>query len=812
MPTSLIIHGHFYQPPRENPWTEAVDPEPSAAPFHDWNERIYRECYRANENARILRTDGVVEAIVSNYHYLSFNLGPTLLSWMQTQHPHGYAAILKADAESCDLHAGHGNAIAQAYNHAILPLCNPRDQVTQIRWGLADFRHRYGRDAESLWLAETAVNHDVLDRLVEHGLKYLILAPRQCQRVRPLGSGPADWKDVGDGSVDPGVAYRYEHRDGSGRGLALFFYDGPIAQAIAFENALADSQRFIALFKRAEGGEGRVVHVATDGESYGHHSQWGDRVLAYALRREAVEQGFEVTNYGAYLAAHPPRLQADIKAGPDGEGTAWSCAHGVGRWIRDCGCHTGGQEGWNQAWRGPLRQALDIVRDGLAAEFERAAHGLLRDPWAARDAFVQVVLDPSPISKKVFFAEHANRPLTPEEEVRVLSLLDMQRQCLLMYTSCGWFFNELSGIETVQILRYAARALDYAAELGLRSHREAFLAKLKEARSNLPEHGDGAAIFHKLVEPARVTVERLCAHLGLTALAEGALERSVGGWDCGLDLFKRVRLGSLGLASGHLGVRSRITDRAYEAGFVAVHFGGMDFLCSVKPWAGSATHEAEVARVEEAFMRGLVPGILTALRTEFGGLELGLDGVLPDGRARVSRAVFGDLLRQVSEQTSRIYQENRHRLDLFQAAGFPLPPELRAAAEYTLSAQLQAEIAAQRESRDPRAYEKAINLAHEAASLGYRLDTGESQKLFSDMVTDAVRRAVERPDPEALKAAVGLLRLTRELGIRVNLDTAQELACRATGLNHPPEQLAELAGLLWLDPALLRPAAPTQEP
>jgi alpha-amylase/alpha-mannosidase (GH57 family) len=803
MPTSLIIHGHFYQPPRENPWTESVDPEPSAAPYHDWNERIYRECYRANDNARIMRGDGVVEAIVSNYHDLSFNLGPTLLSWMQARHPHGYQRILQADHESRELHAGHGNAIAQAYNHAILPLCNPRDQLTQIRWGLADFHHRYGRQAESLWLAETAVNHDVLDRLVEHGLKYLILAPRQCQRVRPLGGGEGDWRDVGDGSVDPGVAYRYQHRDGSGRGMALFFYDGPIAQAIAFENALADSQRFIGLFKRAQGGPDRAVHVATDGESYGHHSQWGDRVLAYALRREAVAQGFEVSNYGAFLAAHPPLWQADIKAGPDGEGTAWSCAHGVGRWIRDCGCHTGGEEGWTQAWRGPLRSALDIVRDGLAAEFERAAHGLLKDPWAARDAFISVVLDPSPTVKQLFLAQHASRALSEAEQVRAFSLLDMQRQCLLMYTSCGWFFNELSGIETVQILRYAARALDYAVELGLRSPREAFLAKLKQAKSNLAEHGDGLAIFQRLVEPARVSVERLCAHLGLTALAEGALEGTVGGWDCGLEAFKRLRLGSLALASGHLTVRSRITGRAYQAGFAALHFGGMDFLCSVKPWSGADVHDAEVERVEEAFMRGLVPGILTALRTDFGGIEVGLDQVLPDGRERVSRAVFGDLLRKVSEQTSRIYEENRHRLDLFQAAGFPLPVELRAAAEYTLSRQLQAEIAAQRESRDPRAYEKAINLAREAAMLGYRLDTGESQKLFSDMVTDAVRRAVERADADGLKAAVGLLRLTREMGIRVSLETAQELACRAKDVNHPSDQLIELAGLLWLDPALL---------
>ncbi|HXC65015.1 MAG TPA: DUF3536 domain-containing protein, partial [bacterium] len=338
-------------------------------------------------------------------------------------------------------------------------------------------------------------------------------------------------------------------------------------------------------------------------------------------------QDYLITNYGEYLDRCPPVWEAEIKSGPDGEGTAWSCAHGVGRWIRDCGCHTGGQEGWNQAWRGPLRDALDFVRDTLAPEFERAAGALLKEPWAARDAFIDVVLDPGEAARARFFQAHAQRPLTDEEQVRALSLLDMQRQCLLMYTSCGWFFSDLSGIETLQVLRYAARALDYASELGLRSPREGFLSRLRQGRSNLASHGDGVAIFHRLVEPARVSVERLAAHLGLTALAEGEVEASLGGWDCGLEDFQRMHLGDLSLASGHLKLRLRVTGRRYEASFLSIHFGGMDFLCSVKPWAGSELHTAEVAKVGAAFERGLVPGILTALRTEFGGLEVVLDQV-----------------------------------------------------------------------------------------------------------------------------------------------------------------------------------------
>jgi hypothetical protein len=800
--TELVIHGHFYQPPRENPWTEAVDPEPSATPFHDWNERIYRECYRANDNARIIRPDGMVEAIVSNYHYLSFNLGPTLLSWMQAEHPHGYQGILTADAESADLHGGHGNAIAQAYNHMILPLANARDIQTQIRWGIADFRARFKREPAALWLAETAVNHAVLEQLIEHDLKYLILAPRQCQRVRPLGGKDSDWKDVGDGSVDPGLAYRYLHRDGSGRGIALFFYDGPIAQAIAFEDALRSSQAFAGLFTRAHGGAGRLVHVATDGESYGHHSKWGDRVLAYALRHEAGKLGFKVTNYAAYLDKHPPVMEADIKAGPDGEGTAWSCAHGVGRWIRDCGCETGGKPGWNQAWRGPLRRALDILRDGLAPAFEKAAAELLKDPWAARDAFIDVVLDPEG-AKPRFFEAHAKRALTAEEQVRALSLLDLQRQCLLMYTSCGWFFNDLSGIETLQVLKYAARAMDYAAELRLPDLRLPFLQELSKAHSNVPEHGDGGRIFTHLVEPNRVTMERLSAHFAITALADGAGSGRLGGWSWVVQDFEQMRLGGMRLASGHLSLLSAVTGRAFDAAFVAIHFGGMDFVAAVKPWPGTASHTAAVAKVEAAFLRGLVPGIISSLRADFGGAEYGLDQVLPDGRERLGREVFQDLLEQVAEQSSRVYEDNRSRLDLFQAAGFPLPPELRAAAEYSLSRQFEAEIKAQGESQDPRAYAKALELAQRASELGYKLDTRVSQRIFGEMITRAVSQALGSPDSTGLRQAIELLRLTRELGIRPDLERAQELACRARDVMHAPEQLAELAELLWLDPALL---------
>ncbi len=801
MPTDLVVHGHFYQPPRENPWTEDVDPEPSAAPFHDWNERIYRECYRANDNARIMDPGGVVEDIVSNYRLMSFNMGPTLLAWMERRHPLGYQRILAADKASVE-ERGHGNAIAQAYNHAILPLCSPRDRRTQIRWGIEDFRHRFGREPEALWLPETAVDRDTLDALIEAGMRYAILAPRQCARVRPLEGG--EWRDVSDGSVDPGEAYWYRHRDGSARGIALFFYDGAVSQAIAFEGALARSQDLVARFEGR--GAAGLVHVATDGESYGHHSRWGDRVLAYALLTEAPARGFRVTNYGAHLESHPPRFEADIHLGEDGLGSSWSCVHGVGRWMRDCGCHTGGEEGWNQQWRGPLRAALDHLRDSLAPEFERALGALLRDPWAARDAFVRVVLDPSPASKDRFFEEQGAGSLGPAGRRRALGLLDMQRQCLLMYTSCGWFFNDLQGIETVQILKYAARALDYAVELGLRNPREGFLERLRAARSNAGGRPSGDAVFHGHVEPNRVGPERLAAHCAILALAargEGPAAGRLGGWDWSVEGFERAERGVVACGAARVRLELRTTGRAFDASVVALHFGGVDFVCSVKPWPGPELHAAESGKVAEAVQAGRVAGILTALRTGHGGVEVGLDQVLPDGRELVGRQVFQKLLAQVNEQTARVYEDNRHQIDLFQAAGFPLPRVLREAAEFTLSRRLEEAIRSQKEDPDPRAYAKALALAREAASLGYKLDASEVGRVFGEMITTAVRHAMASPDSTRLKGAVELLRLTRDLGIAPDLDRAQEIAWRAGDHMHNPDDLRELASLLRLDPSVL---------
>ena len=490
--TALIIHGHFYQPPRENPWTGEVEREAGAEPYHDWNERIHAECYAANAFARLIGPDGNVR-IVNNYERISFNFGPTLMSWLERHHPPTYEKILEADAISSSRRGGHGNAIAQAYGHAILPLANEHDRLTQVLWGKADFRFRFAREPESLWLPETACNDVTLALLIEQGFRYVVLAPDQAESFETAHG----WISTADVAIDTGTAYRYDHPDGSGRSIAIFFYDGPTSRAIAFEQLLSSSQRLVDAFKRAASGK-ELETVATDGETYGHHFKFGDLCLAHAVEVEAPAAGFRLTNYGEFLDHHPPKFAVKIKAGISGEGSSWSCAHGVDRWMRDCGCHTGGEEGWNQKWRAPLRAALEFLRDEAAQQFEKAGGELFSEPWEARDKYIELLL--GEVTRREFLLAQTKRPLTLVEESRVIALLEMQRNSLLMFTSCGWFFSDLAGIETLQVLKYAARVLEVMVELGLPVPESRFIEILSEAKSNVTEKGTGADIFARLRE------------------------------------------------------------------------------------------------------------------------------------------------------------------------------------------------------------------------------------------------------------------------------------------------------------------------
>jgi alpha-amylase/alpha-mannosidase (GH57 family) len=810
METSLVIHGHFYQPPRENPWTDTVEREPGAEPYHDWNERIHYECYRANAFARISDRYNRVEAIINNYARINFNFGPTLLTWLERHHPKTYERVLEADRESMMARGGHGNAIAQGYNHAILPLCNERDRRTQIRWGLEDFRFRFKRDPESLWLPETACDDATLGALIDEGLSYVILSPFQAARVRRIGG--AEWKIATDGNVDTSIPYRYFHRDGSGRSIAVFFYNGQLARSIAFEGGLASSRALVERFvQAAQGGEGNLVSVATDGETYGHHFRFGEKGLAYALEVEAVPQGLRVTNYGEYLEENPPVWEVEISNGPLGEGTSWSCSHGVSRWIRDCGCTTDSTEGWTQKWREPLRAALDFLRDEAAREFAEAGGALFLDPWAARDDYIRLIVSRHRFREE-FLYRHAGRWLQAEEKERALTFLELQRHSMLMYTSCGWFFSDISRIEAIQDLEYAGRVLDLMKELGLKSPRERFLEILSEAQSNRPERGNGADIFRRSVDTVRVSPAAIASSHAISSLVSHEPEEvEMAGFRFSREDFSRRQHGRLKLATGRMMLDSVWTGRHYDYAFAAMHFGGVDFLCALRPFPGEAEFRAAAEKLWSNFRTASVPTMLRLMQTEFGPEEFGLEHVLPEGRERIAGIIFKNLVNRFTDEYAMLYRENRRRIEMLQRAGFELPQELRAAAEFTFGKSFEEEIRRQQQSRDPSAYGKAVRIAQEATKRGYKFDRSSSRPVFEEMIEGAVQLAVTETSPENIDSALALVSLAEALGIDVNLDKPQEEVYEALEKGIVGgEKIGELALKVGLAPSLLAKSVPSE--
>ncbi|MEQ9323422.1 MAG: DUF3536 domain-containing protein [Polyangiaceae bacterium] len=803
---ALIIHGHFYQPPRENPWTEIVDREPSAAPYHDWNHRIHRECYRPNGWARMFDDQGRVADIVNNYEHLSFNFGPTLLSWLQRHHRRSYRRVLDADRDS-RRSRGFGNAIAQGFNHAILPLCNDRDLRTQVRWGLAEFRHRFQREAESLWMPETACDDRTLGVLIDEGLRYAILAPGQAAAVEVGGA----WRDVSDGSIDPRRAYRYEHPDGSGREIALFFYDGAISRSIAFEGALASSQALVDRFVRAAGGDGSLVHVVTDGETYGHHFKFGDRCVAHALTTEAPRRGFRVTNYAEYLDRHPPTQRVRIGKGEEGKGTSWSCAHGVGRWLRDCGCHTGGQPGWDQAWRGPLRAALDDLRDQAAAVYEDRMAELSSDPWALRDAYVSLVLDRT-ADRAAFFEAHGGRALNEGQRRRALRLLESQRSSMTMFTSCGWFFNELSGIETVQVMRYAGRLIDQLRELGVHDPEPGFLEALGEARSNVKTLGTGADIYRAEVVPTAVGRERVAAHVSMAGIpCQLDREGELAGYRYVVEDQRRTQRGRVQVTVQRVGLTHLATDDRSEFASCALHFGGVDLHCVLRRDVSSAAYLESLDRIWRALETGSLLTLLRVAEEELGPRDFGVDAILPRARDEVSRAIFEALRDRYAAQYEAMYQDARINVSQFEQAGLPLPRELKSAIEVALAYNFDEEIErAPRTGFDRRDYERAIAIAAEAERHGCALRRVEASHHFEQLLSRLMQHVCAGASDERhagsspVESALSLLRTANDLGLSLDVERSEEQLIMALrgGLTRT-ESLVRLVKTLELSPTLL---------
>jgi alpha-amylase/alpha-mannosidase (GH57 family) len=679
----VCIHGHFYQPPRENPWLEAIELQDSAYPHHDWNERITEECYAPNSASRILNTEGKIIGITNNYAEISFNFGPTLLSWMESNATAVYQSILDADRESQKTFAGHGSALAQGYNHMIMPLANRRDKYTQVLWGTWDFEHRFGRKPEGMWLPETAVDLETLDVLAELGIKFTVLAPHQAGKVRELGS--EEWQDVGEGRIDPTTSYLLNLP--SGRSISLFFYDGPVSRAVAFERLLRSGEyladRLLDTFWE-ERTWPQLVHIATDGETYGHHHRHGDMALAYALNYIESNGLAKLTNYGEYLEKHPPNHEVEIL-----ENTSWSCGHGIERWMSDCGCNSGAYPGWNQAWRAPLREALDWLRDTLAPRFEEEAGLLLKDPWEARDDYITVLLDRSQESIGRFLDEHAAREISDARTVKVLKLMELQRHAMLMYTSCGWFFDDLSGIETVQIIQYAGRAVQLAEELFGEPVEPGFLKLLERARSNIPSQGNGRRIYERFVEPSMVDLTKVAAHYAISSLFEEyGEETGIYCYDTDLEGSQNFEAGRARLSVGRLKVASQITQESSDLSFGVLHFGDHNLNAGVREYQGKEAYQNMVSETSEAFSRAEFPEVIRELDKHFGISTYSLRYLFRDEQRRVLDRILESTLAEVEASYRQSYELHNPLMRFLTDLGNPLPRALHSAAEFIINTDL----------------------------------------------------------------------------------------------------------------------------
>jgi alpha-amylase/alpha-mannosidase (GH57 family) len=680
----VCIHGHFYQPPRENAWLETVELQDSAYPYHDWNQRITAECYAPNSVARILDDQDRIVQLVNNYSRISFNFGPTLLQWLENNEPEVYEAILSADRLSMHKFAGHGSAIAQPYNHIILPLASRRDRRTQILWGIGDFERRFKRRPEGIWLPETAVDSETLQILAEEGIRFTILAPRQASRV--LRAGTRLWQDVSGAKIDPTRPYLQQLA--SGKSIGLFFYDGPIARAVAFEGLLTRGDHFADRLVGAFSDQRRwpqLVHIATDGESYGHHHRFGDMALAYALNQIEAKNLARLTNYGEYLERHPPTQQVEII-----EKSSWSCFHGIDRWWSNCGCNTGAHPNWNQEWRTPLRNALDWLRDSLSESFETQAGKFLKDPWAARDDYIDVVHNRAAEIVERFFSRHAIGPLDASSRVSALKLLELQRHAMLMYTSCGWFFDDLSGIETVQIIQYAARVVQLSQELFGESPESQFVEKLSVARSNLSERGGGRDIYYQLVRTAMINWERIGAHYAVRSLFESYPDKtSIYCFRAERDDYQVFNAGTARLAVGRVKLTSEITLESSMLSFGVLHMGDHNVNGGVQEFMPDRLYQSLVGESVASFTRADFAEVIRIMDRCFGESNYSLRSLFREEQRTVIENILASALGQTETLYRQIYEQRAPVMRYLTDLHIPLPRAFTAAAELVLNGDLR---------------------------------------------------------------------------------------------------------------------------
>lgn len=777
----VTVHGHFYQPPRENPYLNTIERQPSAYPCHDWNERIYYECYRPNAFARIVNHRHEVIGIVNNYEYLSFNIGPTLMSWLENYDKEVYQRIIEADRRSCQRLNGHGNAIAQAYNHIILPLANKQDKYTQIRWGKADFKSRFGRDPEGMWLAETAIDAETVEVLIDEGIKFTILAPSQAQRCRPFPTEEnpnPDWHEVGGSQIDPTRPYRCYLEDG--RYLDIFFYDGPISRDMGFGEVLSNTDHLLGRLGQAVKGDHRpsqLISVATDGETFGHHKGGTEKCLAYAFTEAFAENDWQVTNYAHYLSLCPPTWEVQLKPV-----TAWSCAHGVDRWQEDCGCGGGGN--WHQKWRKPLRDSLNWLRDELITVYQENASALFNHPWTARDEYIQVILDRNNSSIEEFLLRHQRHPLSEAEEIDALRLLEMQRHSLLMFTSCGWFFDEISRPEGTQILRYAARAMELAAEVsGIQLEKE-FRFRLALAPSNVDCFQDGEQIYEDLVIPAQISFEQVAAHYAISSLFTHyePLDQ-VYCYKAQQFDYQKQKIGSLTLAIGQVQLISDITHEHQHYIFGVLHIGGWDFHCCLQAYQGRRYYSQVKEQLLNALNQASVAKMIVTLSEVFSNHSFDLQHLFAEERHRIMQYVTQETQQRLDQLYLQVYRDNYGILAAFHRDELPVPKELQVAAEIAISHRCSLAIEGLTSVMDdPIGMTKQIAelsaIAAEAKALNCQLSVPKGKSTLERLIFQRLLDILANDDPETLEMQVqqmiSMIDMGQQLKLGLSLDKVQE--------------------------------------
>lgn len=768
----LTIHGHFYQPPRENPWLEAIELQDSALPFHDWNERINKECYNPNSVSKIVDSRNRILDVVNNYEYMSYNFGPTLLSWMEQFAPLTYERIIKADIESISEHNGHGNAIAQVYNHIIMPLANEHDKETQIKWGIRDFEYRFGRKPEGMWLAETAVDDDTLRILEANGIKFTILSPYQADKFKKKGD--KEWTDVSWGNIDPARSYKYNIKSAPGKSIDLFFYDGAISRSVAFDELLKDGNKFI---KRLKEGVSdcrdfpQIVNIATDGESYGHHTKFGDMALAYVLKVKAKDEGFKITNYAEYLEKYRSDCEVEIK-----QASSWSCFHGVGRWKEDCGCSTGGHPGWNQKWRKPLREALDYLRDELVIIFEQEGPKYFDNVWEVRNKYIDVILDRNEMNVKKFQQENFKSDLSDEQKVHAMELLEIQRQAMLMYTSCGWFFSEISGIETVQIMKYAARAMQLATKFSNKDLETHFLEILSEAKSNIPEHGTGKDIFERFVKPSIVTTKQIASLWALSSLYQDFEdEESVYCYTIKKEAYKKVQKGSSTFVVGHIEIQSKITLQKSNVMFALMQYSGGDFHCAIKEYSDDFEFNKIKTNLIKTFLMNPLTEIIRAMDECFGKEYFTLKDIFIEERRKILQILLKGKLEKFSQTYQVMYDEGKGSIYHLQGLGLKIPDEFKISAAYALSHKFNDIVVHSDGFLDDELIQQAMDINYEAKKIDIQLDKTPSNKIFSKKILQNINRLVHSFEIQQADVLLEIFDNINKLELQIDISEAQNI-------------------------------------